>query len=140
MIFKRIVLHNFGLYKGKHEIDLEPPSPEKPIILFGGLNGGGKTTFLTAIQLALYGKFASCTSGNRAYEKVLAGFINRAVNPYDGAAVELEIQHFVDGETENIEERYVQDGQDVWVNTIKAPLRDELGNIIGILGIFSESE
>ena len=38
-----------------------------------------------------------------AYEKVLAGFINRAVNPTDGAAVELEIQHFVDGETEYIE-------------------------------------
>lgn len=40
------------------------------------------------------------------------------------------------GKIENIEERYVQDGQDVWVNTIKTPLKDELGNITGILGIF----
>jgi len=40
------------------------------------------------------------------------------------------------GEIENIEERYVQDGQNGWVNTIKTPLKDELGNITGILGIF----
>jgi len=40
------------------------------------------------------------------------------------------------GKTEEIEERYIQDGQDIWVNTIKTPLKDDQGNIIGILGIF----
>jgi PAS domain S-box-containing protein len=40
------------------------------------------------------------------------------------------------GTTEDIEERYIQDGQDVWVHTIKTPVKDENGNVIGILGIF----
>ena len=40
------------------------------------------------------------------------------------------------GETEEIEERYVLDGQEAWVRTIKTPTRDEAGNVVGILGIF----
>jgi two-component system cell cycle sensor histidine kinase/response regulator CckA len=40
------------------------------------------------------------------------------------------------GKTEEIEEKYVQNGQEVWVNTIKTPVKDEKGNIVGILGIF----
>jgi PAS domain S-box-containing protein len=40
------------------------------------------------------------------------------------------------GKTEDIEEKYIQDGREVWVHTIKTPLRDEEGNVIGILGIF----
>jgi PAS domain S-box-containing protein len=38
--------------------------------------------------------------------------------------------------TEDIEETYIQDGRDVWVHTVKTPVKDEKGNIIGILGIF----
>jgi PAS domain S-box-containing protein len=40
------------------------------------------------------------------------------------------------GETEEIEEKYIQEGQDRWVHTTKTPIRDEKGNVIGILGIF----
>jgi PAS domain S-box-containing protein len=40
------------------------------------------------------------------------------------------------GETEELEEKYIQNGQEVWVNTIKTPVKDEKSNIIGILGIF----
>jgi two-component system cell cycle sensor histidine kinase/response regulator CckA len=40
------------------------------------------------------------------------------------------------GKTEEIEEKYVQNGQEVWVNTIKTPVKDEKGNVVGILGIF----
>lgn len=104
MIFKKLILHNFGIYKGRHEINLTPPSPGKPIVLFGGLNGGGKTTFLHAIQLALYGKFAGCvTHSSKGYETVLAEFINKDTNPKDGAAIELHVQHFIDGKEETIE-------------------------------------
>ena len=38
--------------------------------------------------------------------------------------------------TEDIEERYIQDGQEVWVHTIKTPVKDENGNVVGILGVF----
>jgi PAS domain S-box/PAS domain S-box/PAS domain S-box len=40
------------------------------------------------------------------------------------------------GNIENIEEKYVVDSQEMWVHTIKAPLRDEKDNVIGIIGIF----
>ncbi len=38
------------------------------------------------------------------------------------------------GQTINIEEKYIKDGQELIVNTVKTPVRDEKGNIIGILG------
>ena len=38
--------------------------------------------------------------------------------------------------TEYIEEKYIQNGQEVVVQTAKTPLEDEKGNTIGILGIF----
>jgi two-component system cell cycle sensor histidine kinase/response regulator CckA len=41
-----------------------------------------------------------------------------------------------EGKTEEVEEIYVQNGQEVWVNTIKTPVKDEKGNVVGILGIF----
>ncbi len=40
------------------------------------------------------------------------------------------------GKTEYIEEKYIQDGQEVWVNTAKTPIKDKKGNVTGILGIF----
>jgi two-component system sensor histidine kinase/response regulator len=40
------------------------------------------------------------------------------------------------GTAEDIEERYIQNGQEVCVHTVKTPVKDENGNVIGILGIF----
>ena len=40
------------------------------------------------------------------------------------------------GRTEEVEEKYIRNGQEVWVNTIKTPVKDEKGNLVGILGIF----
>lgn len=68
MIIKKLVLHNFRVFRGTHEIDLVPKPKiisekkgiytERPIVLFGGLNGAGKTSILTAIRVALYGRLA----------------------------------------------------------------------------------
>lgn len=98
MIFTEIVLHNFGIYKGRHTVDLKPKSLKKPIILFGGLNGGGKTTFLDALQLTLYGKFAKCSSRTEvSYKAYLRDAINTHVDPNEGAALELEFIHHSEG-------------------------------------------
>ena len=98
MIFTEIVLHNFGIYKGRHIVDLTPKSAKKPIILFGGLNGGGKTTFLDALQLTLYGKFAKCSNrGELSYQDYLKETINRHASIEDGAALELEFIHYSEG-------------------------------------------
>jgi len=40
------------------------------------------------------------------------------------------------GNIEDIEERYIQNGQEAWVHTVKTPIKDEKGNVTGILGIF----
>ena len=86
-----LVLHNFGIYRGRHVVDLRPKSTDKPILLFGGLNGGGKTTFLDAMKLALYGKLADCSNRKSLpYEAFLEAAINRHSPPAEGAALELE--------------------------------------------------
>ena len=40
------------------------------------------------------------------------------------------------GKTEEIEEKYMLDRQEMWVQTVKTPIEDEKGNVIGVLGIF----
>jgi len=40
------------------------------------------------------------------------------------------------GETEDIEEKYIQGGKELFVHTVKTPVRDEGGNVVGILGVF----
>lgn len=90
MILDKLVLENFGVYRGKHTIKLTPPSRKRPIILFGGLNGVGKTTLLDALQLVLYGKRARCS--NRAstnYDEYLRQSVNRFADPVCGAKIEL---------------------------------------------------
>ena len=99
MILDAIALKNFGIFGGRQEVALAPTDDRKPIILFGGLNGGGKTTFLDAIQLGLYGAKARCSGrGKLAYREYLHEMIHRGADPADGAAVELRFRRAVDGE------------------------------------------
>jgi DNA sulfur modification protein DndD len=90
MRLERVVLHNFGVYAGRHELDLRPSDDEHPIVLIGALNGGGKTTLLDSIQLALYGKRARCSNrGSHSYDEFLRRCVNRSAAG-EGAAVEVE--------------------------------------------------
>lgn len=68
MIITRLILHNFGIYKGTNQFEFEN---RKPVILIGGMNGRGKTTFLEAVLLALYGSSYS-GSGRRSPQRVLS--------------------------------------------------------------------
>lgn len=102
MIFEELVLHNFGIYRGRHSIDLRP-EPGKPIILIGALNGGGKTTLLDALQLVLYGKLARCSNrGSLAYDTFLKRCINRFAEPEEGTALELQFRHHTESGEEVI--------------------------------------
>lgn len=86
MIFKKLTLKNYKTYYGTQEIDLYIP-PEvvekqnKNIILIGGLNGAGKTTFLKAILYILFGKRGISNSTSQAiidkeYTKLFSNVIN----------------------------------------------------------------
>jgi DNA sulfur modification protein DndD len=99
MIIDGIAFKNFGIYGGRQEAALAPTNDRKPITLFGGMNGGGKTTFLDAIQLVLYGAKARCSGrGKLGYRDYLREMIHRGADPTDGAAIELRFRRAVDGE------------------------------------------
>lgn len=103
MILNQLTLTNFGIYKGEHTVDLTPKS-KKPIILFGAYNGSGKTTFLDALQLVLYGKAAKTSGrGRTAYDDYLRGLINRGVSHKQGAGLKLLFSTQNNGKTEQIE-------------------------------------
>ena len=53
MTIERLILKNFKTYTNL-DIDLSTDK-NRPIILIGGTNGGGKTTFFEAVHAALYG-------------------------------------------------------------------------------------
>lgn len=97
MTFDQITFTNFGLYKGQQEL-LLGCRPDRPIVLLGGLNGGGKTTLLDGIQLALYGKAARCSRrGNLAYDEFLKRLVHRGVTLEEGAAISLTFRSVIEG-------------------------------------------
>ena len=102
MIFEKLTLHNFGLFRGEQVLDLHPPpgnGQAAPIILFGGMNGGGKTTILDAVKLALYGSRGNYSKkANIAYDEFLRDSINRGVAISSGASVALDFRITRDGE------------------------------------------
>ena len=101
MIFDEIILHDFGLYQGEQRIELTPPEPGKPIVLIGGLNGGGKTTFLDALQLVLFGAHAKCSNrGSLAYSEYLSRCIHRRPGNTE-AGIEMAFRHTVEGTEEH---------------------------------------
>lgn len=90
MIIKKLQLHNFGVYAGDNEFIFEG---NKPVVLIGGMNGRGKTTFLEAVLLALYGSnsFAYSESKQKSYPQYLRSFVNRGSEDKT-CSVELEFE------------------------------------------------
>lgn len=99
MILDVIALNNFGIYGGLQEVVLTP-EPGRPIVLFGGLNGGGKTTFLDAVQLAFYGDKARCSNrGKLSYKDYLRSAIHRGADLEEGASLAVHFRRTEGGES-----------------------------------------
>ncbi|UQA51966.1 DNA sulfur modification protein DndD [Vibrio sp. ED002] len=113
MLITKLTLNNFRVFRGVHEIDLRPAparlskngpieGTERPIILFGGLNGAGKTSILTAVRLALFGRQSfNQVLSNGEYVDALSELIHKGVGHggvQDNASIELEFKYSQNGE------------------------------------------
>lgn len=82
MLIKELTLTNFRVYRGVNYFNLAPEKKfgkARPIILFGGMNGAGKTSILSGIRLALYGRISlgSAVSQKR-YDEFLLDAIHHS--------------------------------------------------------------
>ena len=98
MLLERLILENYGIYGGRTEFELSC-TPEKPIILVGGVNGAGKSTIFEAILVALYGK---SHLGRKTTKKEYTQFIidrihNTAGKKGKTGAVEITFRFYHDG-------------------------------------------
>ncbi|EEY4560436.1 DNA sulfur modification protein DndD [Escherichia coli] len=98
MLIKQLVLHNFRVFNGTHTIDLAPRKRPhdlnpRPIVLFGSLNGAGKTSILSAIRIALYGRLAfGLATQQQEYIEQLSALIHNGayyIEQPEEASVEL---------------------------------------------------
>lgn len=107
MLITKLTLNNFRVFRGVHEIDLRP-TPEsfdrskQPIILFGGLNGAGKTSILSAVRLVLFGRQSfNQMLTNNDYINELNELIHKGagtISQPDSASIQLEFQYSQNGE------------------------------------------
>lgn len=93
MLLTKIILQDYGVYRGKNEFDLACTA-DKPIILVGGTNGAGKTTLFESVMLCLYGMSAMgkrCTK--KMYEQFLSKKIHRHVKgPMQAGLASVTVQ------------------------------------------------
>jgi DNA sulfur modification protein DndD len=102
MKINKLVITDFGPYRGRNEITLSS-SDDAPIVLFGGKNGAGKTTLFDAIGFCLHGKSAL---GRRTARKDYEQAIRSKLHDYpggksDSAAVRLEFEYAHMGEVDH---------------------------------------
>ena len=102
MILEQLTLRNFCLFGGEQSFELAPTrrnGKHLPIVLFGGINGGGKTTLLDAMQLALYGPRARCSKrSNLGYDDFLRACVHNEAEPGARCGVSLSFRYAADGE------------------------------------------
>ena len=99
MKINKLVITDFGPYRGRNEIELSS-TEDAPIVLFGGKNGAGKTTLFEAIGFCLHGK---SSMGRRTARKDYEQSIRSKLHEYpdgkaDTAAVRLEFEYSRMGE------------------------------------------
>jgi DNA sulfur modification protein DndD len=102
MIFEELVLTDVGPFRGKHRIPLAPTSPDKPVVLFGGLNGAGKTTVLESLLLTLYGPHSPAIRRSTAYEKYLGQLINHDADKTRGSKLQLSFRAVHQGKWQTV--------------------------------------
>lgn len=150
MIIDKLIITDFGVYAGEQTFDLTPVVEDRPVVLVGGLNGGGKTTFLDAIQLCLYGKFAlSSNRGGLSYPEYLKRCINKDSknkkaklqltfrHVSDGTEIKYEVSRSWSGSGKSVSEEFcvIKDGEaddflaENWVQFVESILPRKIANL-----------
>ena len=72
MLLTKVIINDFGVYRGRNEFNFQT-EPGKPIILCGGTNGAGKTTLFESVMLCFYGQnsFEQKTSQKQYHNRIL---------------------------------------------------------------------
>ncbi|MAL94589.1 MAG: DNA sulfur modification protein DndD [Haliea sp.] len=82
MLIRDLTLTDFRVYRGINHFHFTPDKrlgKRRSIILFGGLNGAGKTSILTGVRLALYGRLSLGTAvSQRRYNEFLLDAIHQS--------------------------------------------------------------
>jgi DNA sulfur modification protein DndD len=119
MRINKLVITDFGPYRGRNEITLSS-SNDSPIVLFGGKNGAGKTTLFEAIGFCLHGK---SSMGRRTAQKDYEQAIRSKLHEYpdgkaESAAVRLEFEyaHMGDVDHYSVERSWRDPGKSIVEN------------------------
>ena len=102
MKIKRISLYNIGPYVGINTFDFAV-ARDQNIVLIGGKNGAGKTTFFKAIKTCLYGcKVWGYDAPGKDYYSIISGLVNfkTMYDNMSSAYVEIDLV-FDDGKQVN---------------------------------------
>lgn len=119
MKLTKLVITDFGPYRGRNEFTLST-SQDSPIILFGGENGAGKTTLFRGIQICLHGRSAL---GRRVSEADYKDHVKGKLHEYpdgsaDEASIRLEFEYAYMGEVDHysVERSWRDRGQSIVEN------------------------
>lgn len=90
MIINKLNLENFGIYKDRNVFVF---SNEKPVVLIAGMNGRGKTTFLEAVLLALYGKRSpSFIETKKSFRQYIKNLVCRSAQSHTCVEISFTMQ------------------------------------------------
>ncbi len=103
MLLTKIILQDYGVYRGKNEFDFICTS-DKPIILIGGSNGAGKTTLFESIMLCFYG---ISTLGKRITKKSYDEFLAKKIHRYLGSSTSADFASII------VEFKYFHKGDEI---------------------------